>query len=70
MSVSGLCQICESKPAQERCDNCGTLACEQHYERETGLCADCASQARPGSGEGDPVTNPDPDHEDVDVNRF
>ncbi|RKD94697.1 hypothetical protein [Halopiger aswanensis] len=69
MSVSGLCQICESRQAQERCDNCGTLACEQHYEQETGLCADCASQARP-SEEGDPITNPDPDHDDVDVNRF
>lgn len=69
MSVSGLCQICESRPAQERCANCGTLACEQHYEQATDLCADCASQARPGSGEK-PVTNPDPDHDDVDVNRL
>ncbi|MCU4974816.1 hypothetical protein OB955_19025 [Halobacteria archaeon AArc-m2/3/4] len=48
MSVSGLCQICESRPAQERCPNCGTLACEQHYEEGLGLCADCAAQAQPG----------------------
>ncbi|WP_200840293.1 hypothetical protein [Natrialba sp. INN-245] len=58
MSVSGLCQICESRPAQERCDNCGTMACEQHYERGLGLCADCAAQADPGR------------RDDVDVNRF
>ncbi|ADD03791.1 uncharacterized protein Nmag_0199 [Natrialba magadii ATCC 43099] len=61
MSVSGLCQICESRPAQERCDNCGTLACEQHYERRLSLCADCAAQAQPGK---------DPNSDDVDVHRF
>lgn len=48
MSVTGLCQICESKPAQHRCDNCGTLACSDHYEQEMGLCVDCASRADPG----------------------
>ncbi|ELY95218.1 hypothetical protein C483_01174 [Natrialba hulunbeirensis JCM 10989] len=61
MSVSGLCQICESRPAQERCDNCGTLACGQHYERGKGLCADCAAQAEPGR---------DPNADDVDIHRF
>ncbi|RQG91681.1 hypothetical protein EA462_03545 [Natrarchaeobius halalkaliphilus] len=59
MSVSGLCQICESRPAQERCSNCGTLACEKHYERGTGLCADCVARADPERG-----------HDDVDVHRF
>ncbi|ELY76745.1 hypothetical protein [Natrinema pallidum] len=59
MSVSGLCQICESRPAKERCSNCGTLACEGHFEESTGLCADCASQARPGPG-----------NDDVGINRF
>ncbi|GAB3034612.1 hypothetical protein [Natronobiforma cellulositropha] len=48
MSVSGLCQICESRPATARCENCGTLACAQHYESGLGLCADCAAQAQPG----------------------
>ncbi|AFZ73992.1 hypothetical protein [Natronobacterium gregoryi] len=59
MSVSGLCQICESRPAQERCGNCGTLACAQHYERRLGLCADCASQARPGR-----------ETDETDIHRF
>ncbi len=58
MSVSGLCQICESRPAVERCGNCGTFACSAHYEAGTGLCADCASQAQPGR------------NDDVDVHRF
>jgi hypothetical protein len=59
MSVSGLCQICESRPAEERCPNCGTLACSAHYDEGLGLCADCASQARPGPG-----------NDDVEINRF
>ncbi|MFC6717855.1 hypothetical protein ACFQHN_09745 [Natrialbaceae archaeon GCM10025896] len=51
MSVSGLCQICESRPAQERCQNCGALVCEIHFDDGTTLCADCASQAKPGRTE-------------------
>ncbi|APW98823.1 hypothetical protein CHINAEXTREME_13980 [Halobiforma lacisalsi AJ5] len=61
MSVSGLCQICESRPAEHRCDNCGTLACDPHFEPEKGLCADCAARADPGPGQ---------DRDDVDVHRF
>ena len=48
MSVSGLCQICQTRTAQHRCDNCGTFACDRHFESGLGLCADCAAQARPG----------------------
>ncbi|WP_265112334.1 hypothetical protein [Halosolutus halophilus] len=58
MSISGLCQICESRPAEQRCRNCGTLVCEAHYEQGKGLCADCAAQAQPDQ------------NEDVDVHRF
>ena len=60
MSVSGLCQICESRPAQDRCENCGTFACRVHYERTMGLCVDCAARADPDPGR----------NEDVDVHRF
>ncbi|MFP9193033.1 hypothetical protein [Natronosalvus vescus] len=58
MSVSGLCQICESRPAQERCDNCGSLVCHTHYDRGSSLCADCATELNPA------------DPEDVDIHRF
>ena len=61
MSVQGLCQICEARPASERCENCGALTCQVHYERGPGLCADCAAQARPGR---------DPNRDDVDTYRF
>ena len=41
MSVSGLCQICESAEAQFRCESCGALVCGNHYDREADACADC-----------------------------
>ncbi|ELY54376.1 hypothetical protein C491_19464 [Natronococcus amylolyticus DSM 10524] len=59
MSISGLCQICESEPAQERCANCGTLTCKKHYEPGPGLCTDCVAQGQP-----------DRQSDDVDVHRF
>ena len=59
MSVSGLCQICESRPARDRCENCGSLVCDVHYERGLGLCADCSAQALP-----------DEHAEDVDIHRL
>ena len=46
MSVSGLCQICEVREAQFTCDNCGAVVCEDHYDEDTGLCADCVRLAR------------------------
>ena len=46
MSVTGLCQICESAQAQFACDRCGRMVCETHYDRELGLCTDCAKRVR------------------------
>lgn len=52
MSVSGLCEICEADTIEDQCDRCGKLVCEDHYDRETGLCTDCAAEARrPTDGE-------------------
>ena len=47
MSTAGLCQICESAPATQTCDRCGTLACQTHFEARLGLCLDCARTADP-----------------------
>lgn len=47
MSVSGLCQICGTEPAQFRCGQCGAVVCEDHYVAGVGLCTDCAG---PGGG--------------------
>lgn len=58
MSVSGLCQICESRPAEEQCQNCGALVCLVHYNADRGLCADCVAQADPKQSD------------DVDINRL
>ncbi|MFB6254826.1 MAG: hypothetical protein ABEI06_09455 [Halobacteriaceae archaeon] len=55
MSVEGLCQICESAPARHRCDRCGNLVCNAHFDEGAGLCSDCAAdldRQRPGQDGG------------------
>jgi hypothetical protein len=42
MSVSGICQVCESAEARFRCSSCGALVCVAHYDRATGVCTACA----------------------------
>lgn len=63
MSLSGLCQICESATAEHACSQCGTQVCEKHFDQTHGVCAQCASTLdesgvddtshRPGSGHDD-----------------
>lgn len=45
MAVTGICQVCESAEAQFACDRCGRVVCEGHYDRELGLCTECARSA-------------------------
>lgn len=67
MSVSGLCQICQSAEADDRCDRCGTIACEDHLDAERGVCMECSAEIPGGAGEG--VVDPD-GHPDVDRYQF
>ncbi|MFB6134727.1 MAG: zinc finger HIT domain-containing protein [Halanaeroarchaeum sp.] len=46
MSVEGLCHVCERGPARYACERCGSLVCENHYDRETGLCSGCAQSSK------------------------
>jgi hypothetical protein len=55
MSVSGVCQVCESAEAQAQCRSCGALVCANHYDRDTGVCTECA---RSGGGRVMSATNP------------
>lgn len=62
MSVTGICQICESAEARFACDRCGRVVCETHYDRETGLCTECARTATEedrGRGDTDRGESPD-----------
>jgi len=45
MSVTGVCQICESAAATVSCDRCGAAVCRTHHDAGTGFCADCAAGA-------------------------
>lgn len=55
MSVSGLCQICESATAEHQCNRCGSLVCHDHFDASRGLCADCVAELGEGSVEGDDI---------------
>lgn len=67
MSVTGICQICEQDEAEHSCPNCGTLACEDHWDEAKGLCARCASTVERGGRDEGAV---EPDLDDDEVMRF
>ncbi|WP_323675435.1 hypothetical protein [Halorubellus sp. PRR65] len=48
MSVSGLCQVCESNAAEESCERCGALVCERHYDGEHAMCVSCVAETTRG----------------------
>jgi methionyl-tRNA synthetase len=50
MSVSGLCQICQSAEAEDQCASCGALVCRMHLDRSTGYCAECVSEGQRDTG--------------------
>lgn len=52
MSVSGLCQICEAAEGRYACPQCGTVVCDDHYDREHGMCTQCAARFRGTDGPG------------------
>jgi len=70
MSVSGLCQVCEAAEATHDCDRCGKLVCSEHWDRDSGICVECAAELggdverRTPSGPGaEDVRPPDTDDE-------
>ncbi|PSP82360.1 hypothetical protein BRC83_09565 [Halobacteriales archaeon QS_1_68_17] len=67
MSVSSPCEICAMRSVRHTCTRCGQLVCDRHFDEETGLCVECASDVgRPGDRSPDPGRNPD----GVDTYRF
>ncbi|MFO8016448.1 MAG: hypothetical protein R6U32_05065 [Candidatus Woesearchaeota archaeon] len=42
MKRTGLCMICEMKPAVHTCSMCGRVVCDEHFDLRTGLCTACA----------------------------
>jgi len=51
MSVSGLCEVCERKEIVDGCDRCGRLVCEEHFERDHGVCVECYAEPAGAPGE-------------------
>ncbi|ESP89048.1 hypothetical protein [Candidatus Halobonum tyrrellensis] len=48
MSVTGLCQICETAEAERTCGVCGAAVCEDDYDADAGACVECARIAGGG----------------------
>lgn len=46
MSVSGLCEICQTARATDRCPRCGTIVCTEHFDSQYGYCLECARTAQ------------------------
>jgi len=65
MSVTGLCGVCERPGADRRCDRCGRIVCDHHFEDGAGVCSECAADLG-GAGRVDPENRPD----GVDTYRF
>jgi hypothetical protein len=53
MSVSELCQICESNEAEHTCEQCGRAVCLRHYDEAFGFCMDCVEGADSGGQQSD-----------------
>jgi len=70
MSVSGLCELCQQPEVEQRCDRCGQLVCDRHFEEASGVCTECvADVGRPGSpSQPDRGTDDRPDG--VDTYRY
>ena len=68
MSVSGLCEICETGSVEDGCERCGRLVCSEHYDESMGFCTDCVSEfgRGPDGGSGGRDERPD----GVDEYRF
>lgn len=71
MSVSGLCEVCQQPDVDHSCDRCGNLVCDQHFDDDLGVCAECVAEV----GRGDPTDPVDPTGSDdmpdgVDTYRF
>ncbi|USZ67645.1 hypothetical protein NGM10_13020 [Halorussus salilacus] len=63
MSVTGLCQICESREAEHSCPNCGNQVCERHWNDGMDLCVQCAPTGE--NVDPDRVSPEDLDDDDV-----
>lgn len=64
MSVSGLCEICQTPDVDYTCDRCGQLVCDEHFDENVGFCVECAAEIADPT---EPIQGQDPDHEDVDT---
>lgn len=61
MSVTGLCQICESAEADHTCDRCGAVVCDSHFDSQRGICSQCLTELPSGQDVPDERNGPGED---------
>ncbi len=49
MSLTGLCQVCETAEGRFTCDRCGQFVCGEHFDTTRATCVECVRR-----GGGDP----------------
>jgi hypothetical protein len=75
MSITGVCQVCESAEASHACQQCGRAVCDEHYDRELSVCEVCATELRrigddsSGRGESGPGGSGGRDVDEDDILR-
>lgn len=47
-----MCAICNAANADDVCERCGRLVCDDHYDESSGYCKECASELGRGQGDG------------------
>lgn len=47
MSIAGPCDICLTGTVEHRCDRCGNLVCDRHFDETTGFCTECGTDLGP-----------------------
>lgn len=65
MSLSGLCQVCESTTAEHTCTQCGKQVCEKHFDQTHGVCVQCASVLDEGDVDVDRESPSGTGHDDT-----
>ena len=58
MSVTGICQVCETARADHACRTCGRQVCTEHWSDAIGACSACA-RGLDGGGGSDPDNSTD-----------
>ena len=44
MSTTTVCSLCGAADADRYCERCGRFVCDDHFDEESTVCLECASE--------------------------